>query len=426
MAGSGRETAGREAALVFFYERPNRYGLHALAGSLEAAGLFDPPRLFFVRSEADLLAELPRLRERHAPLAVAFSFFSAQAPRVAAIVARVRRLAGPGTLLIAGGPHATGAPAATLALGFDLVAVGEGEETIRELVAAWLAGEDCGAVRGIVSRDGAGGVRVAGRRAPCAIEAYPSFAAAHHKFGPIEITRGCPFGCPFCQAAALFGRRVRHRSVEAVARHVWTMVRNGIRDIRFVSPNAFAYGSADGLLADPARLEELLVEVRRHLLPGGKVFFGSFPSEVRPEFVTPETVALVRRYAANADLVMGAQSGSPAMLARLGRGHGVEAIRRAVRCAREAGLTPIVDFIFGMPGETEEDRRLTLELVREIAAAGGVIHAHPFTPLPGTPWASERAVPLTAEVRRALSRLAGQGALYRDWGHKERETAPRD
>lgn len=413
--------SGLGAALVFFYERPNRYGLHALAGSLEAAGLFDPPQLYFLRREADLLAALPGILERHAPVAAAFSFSSHQVPKTAALVAQVRRIAGEKTLLIAGGPHATGDPAGALALGFDCVAVGEGEETIRELVRTWMAGADLGAVRGLALRDAAGALRRTGRRAPCEIENFPSFAAGHHKFGPVEITRGCPFGCPFCQTAGLFGRRVRHRSVAAIARHVWTMVRNGIRDIRFISPNAFAYGSSDGLQPEIGRMEELLAAVTKLLLPGGKVFFGSFPSEVRPEFVTPETVALVRRFAANTDLVMGAQSGSPAQLARLGRGHSVAAIRRAVHLAGGAGLTPIVDFIFGMPGETAEDRRLTLDLAREIAGQGAVIHAHPFTPLPGTPWAAEPAQPPAKEVRRALSELAAQGALHGDWARKERE-----
>jgi B12-binding domain/radical SAM domain protein len=413
--------AAREPALVFLYERPNRYGLHALAGSLEAARLVDPPRLYFPRRAADLLEELPALLLRHAPVAVACSLFTAQAGRTAEFLARARAIGGRQLLLLGGGPHPSGDPAGALALGFDAVAVGEGEETIRDLVRRWLAGEALDGVPGVAVPDGSGGARLGGRRAPCDLERFPGFAAAHHKFGPVEITRGCPFGCPFCQTAGLFGRRVRHRSVDAVCRHVHVMVRNGIRDIRFISPNAFAYGSADGLRPEPARIGELLAEVSKLLLPGGRLFFGSFPSEVRPEFVTPETVALVRRHAANTDLVMGAQSGSPAQLAALGRGHGPGEIRAAVGVALAAGLVPIVDFIFGMPGETAEDRALTLGLAREIAARGAVIHAHSFTPLPGTPWAGAPARPLAPEVRRALSELAARGALHGDWARKERE-----
>ena len=75
--------------------------------------------------------------------------------------------------------------------------------------------------------------------------------------------------------------------------------------------------------------------------------------------------------------------------------------------------------MFGLPGEGEEDRRLSLALAAELAEAGAVIHPHPFTPLPGTRWEDEPPRPLGPEVRRALSRLAARGALHGDWRLKE-------
>jgi B12-binding domain/radical SAM domain protein len=409
-------------AIAFFYPRPARYGINAVAGALEAGGDFDPPALHFCRTEADLLARVPALVGEHGHALVAFSLLSPSAAAAAPLVAALRRAAPPRSLFfVAGGPHAGGDPAGTLALGFDVAVTGEGEEAFRDVVRAWGEGAPLERIAGLALPGPGGAVRDTGRRRPVDLDAFPSFAAAHHKLGPIEISRGCPFGCPFCQTSYHLGRRMRHRSAASVARHVALLAANGVRDVRFITPNAFAWGSAAAARPEPARLEELLAAVRAALPRPGRIFFGSFPSEVRPEFVTPETVALVRRFAANTMLVIGAQSGSPAQLEALGRGHTVEDVRRAVGCAVRAGLVPYVDLIFGLPGEEEDDRRLSIALARELAAAGAVIHAHPFLPLPGTPWAGARARPLSPDVRKLLSELAARGALHGDWRRKEKE-----
>jgi B12-binding domain/radical SAM domain protein len=412
------------SAVVFHYPYATRYGINAIAGALEAGGDFDPPALHFIRSDVELLERVPSLLSGAGRLVVAFSLLTPLATRAGGLVAALRAaLPRERTLFVAGGPHAGGDPEGTLALGFDVAVTGEGEEAFCDLVRAWGAGRALDAVAGLALPGGGAAARLTGRRPPVDLDAFPAFAAAHHKLGPIEISRGCPFGCPFCQTAYHLGRRMRHRGVELVARHVRLLVANGVRDVRFITPNAFAYGSPDGRRPEPERIEDLLRAVREALPPPGRIFFGSFPSEVRPEFVTPETIDLVRRYAANRALVLGAQSGSPAQLAALGRGHGVEEVRRAVALATGAGLTPYVDFIFGLPGERPEDRALTLGLARELADAGAVIHAHPFMPLPGTPWAREPARPVTPQVRRALSALAARGALHGDWRRKEAAAA---
>lgn len=122
----------------------------------------------------------------------------------------------------------------------------------------------------------------------------------------------------------------------------------GLRYVRYVSPTSLSYGSPDTSV-NLAAVEQLLAAVRAELPTGGKQYFGTFPSEVRPEHVTPEALALIRRYADNRSLVIGGQTGSPRLLAATHRGHDVAAIERAVALTREAGLRPDVDFLFGCP-----------------------------------------------------------------------------
>ncbi len=149
------------------------------------------------------------------------------------------------------------------------------------------------------------------------------------------------------------------------------------------------------------------------------IYFGSFPSEVRPENVSTEALTLVTRYTANDNIVFGAQTGSPRLLKELRRGHTVEDVYRAMELILQAGLKPIVDFIFGLPGETEEDQRSSLQLIEDLAAMGATIHSHTFMPLPGTPLADAPPGRVTPKVESILGRLSKDGLHIGQWRKQE-------
>jgi len=144
-------------------------------------------------------------------------------------------------------------------------------------------------------------------------------------------------------------------------------------------------------------------------------FLGSFPSEVRPEALTPRAAEIIARYCGNDNLVIGAQSGSERLLQRMARGHTVADVLRAVAITQAAGLRANVDIILGLPGETAEDRRQTLALVETLASRGARIHSHTFMPLPGAAWAHEPAGTIDRETERLLGSLALQGRQYGSW-----------
>jgi B12-binding domain/radical SAM domain protein len=212
----------------------------------------------------------------------------------------------------------------------------------------------------------------------------------------------------------MFGGQFRHRSVASVREHVRGMVERGLKDIRFITPTSLSYGSP-GPDPDLGAVEELLAGVKEELPPRGRVFFGSFPSEVRPEHVTPEAMRLLKRYVANDNLIIGAQSGSDRVLAASGRGHGTSPVRDAVRIAIEHGFRPNVDFIFGMPGEDEGDQAASLRLAADLADLGARIHTHTFMPLPGTPWRDAEPAFIPLSTMRELDRLAQRGDAYGHW-----------
>lgn len=370
----------------FRYSKKNSYSFAVLSPLLPEAGFADRPL------EGIMI----------------YSFTTRQAAKVFMEVIN----AGTDSIFIAGGPHPSGVPDETLEY-FDYVVLGEGEETLPELVKVLKEGGDPRKVWGIAYRDsGTGKIVTTPKRPYVNLDTYPCFDPKKLR-SPIEISRGCPWGCKYCQTPRLFGREIRHRSVDSILKNA-----GHYNDLRFIASNAFAYGS-DGIHPRFDKVEKLLSAL--HALPDKKIFFGTFPSEARPEFVTEESAELVRKYCANDSLSLGAQSGSDRILKEIRRGHTVEDTISAVECSLEHEIVPAVDFIFGLPTETEEDQEKSLDLVCWICSKGGTVRAHYMTPLPGTPYSSAVPVEVNDGVRRELGKLALGGKLTGYW-EKHRKT----
>ncbi|HEY8206967.1 MAG TPA: TIGR04013 family B12-binding domain/radical SAM domain-containing protein [Myxococcaceae bacterium] len=405
----------RPAALVMSYQYPGRYAFNVLAGAVEAGLPADRVRLDFPRDRESMLEAAHRRAREGCAVVAAWSFYSASFPAAAEELRWLKPQLPTGALCVAGGVHATAEPLETLRAGFDLIAVGEGERTVLELLDLCARGEDPRGARGTAHLDAEGRVRSAPRPEPVALDDFPPFAVAHRRFGAIEITRGCIYACRFCQTPFISKARFRHRSIQSIRDGVDAIRRHGIRhDARFISPTSLSYGSPDESVNLPA-VEALLQAAREAIGSGGRVYFGTFPSELRPEHVTPEALALIRRYADNRSVIIGGQSGSDQVLARSHRGHGVEAIRRAARVAVECGFVPDVDFILGLPGEGPEEMRQTVALMYELADSGARVHGHTFLPLPGTPFRDAAPGSVDPETTRELDRLAARGQLYGGW-----------
>ncbi len=331
------------------------------------------------------------------PGLVLYSFMTRELGRVVQELARLRHRFGDTFAAVAGGPQASGDPDQTLSLGFRWVVVGEAGPELSGFVGQWLAGT--------VPPPGIYRFSPVGP-----LDRYPPWAPSGRLFAPVEITRGCPFGCAFCQTPALFGRKPRHRSLAALRQAFSHAVATGHSFTRFVAPNAFAYGARDARHPDVPAIESLLVAARD--CGFRKLYFGTFPSEVRPESVRADLLRVVRGLCDNHTIALGLQSGSNDVLERLRRGHSVEEGIRAVEAIAAAGFTPRVDFIFGLPGETDVHRARTRQVIGLLRDAyGALIHAHRFTPLPGTPWAHERPSRIDAPTLRLIDELKGSGGM---------------
>ncbi|MBN2337585.1 MAG: TIGR04013 family B12-binding domain/radical SAM domain-containing protein [Acidobacteria bacterium] len=404
-----------DTAVVFHYHRLNTYSFNALAGALDAAPGFERLRIDLPRTPAELCALTAERLGRVRRAVVALSMMTCQFEESAHLMTELRARWGNRVILLAGGPHASARPEEVLGAGADAVFAGEAEETFPAALAAILAGAP--------ERPFAGG-RVLRGEAPVDLDAASSISPARGMFGPIEITRGCAFACRYCQTSHLFGTRLRHRSVERIVEQARALRSIDRRVVRLLSPNAFSYGSPDGRRLDLAALGALLAALRGAVGRGAKILFAHFPSEARPEHVTEETLALLREYADNDEIVIGAQSGSPRMLEACGRGHTVEEVLGAVALARRRGYKVIVDFIFGLPGEGEEDRRASLWAMERIVALGARVHPHLFAPLPQTAMAGAPPGTVDDAFARAVAALQDRGGIYETRGGRATRSRP--
>jgi B12-binding domain/radical SAM domain protein len=408
--------------LILHYRRTARCALNVLAGAVTLHPATRALPVTVARSLGELESAVRAAAEGGRKAVVAWSFYTAGFPEAARELAAIRRVGGERVLHVAGGAHASAEPLAVLRAGFELAAIGEGEETLPALLAAIDAGRDPRRVPGLAWLDG-DGLRRSEPAPPVDLDLVPAICERLDRINPIEITRGCAWGCRFCQTPFLFKARWRHRSVAAVRRAVRHFRASGARDVRFITPSAFSYG-ASGREPNLDAVEALLAGVREEAGGAMRVFLGSFPSELRPEHVSARGLALLEAHCDNRTIILGAQSGSDRLLAATGRGHDAEVVERAVALSVEAGFEPWVDYVFGFPGEEEADRVATRAQLERVAARGARVHAHAFMPLPGTPWHDAPPGEVDRETALLLERLASRGRAHGPW-RRQQELARR-
>ena len=407
-------------AFVAYYQKQNIYSFNALIGAIEIDEELKDIHIYYIRGKQNLFRNLIKIKENHQRVILGISFFTTQVWEIDSLLKDLKKHFSNEFLLIAGGPHPTGEPLRTLKMGFDIVVVGEGEETIRELLKIIKIDGNFSQVKGIAYLTESNEYIFTGKRASIDLDLYPPFPIINTQFGAIEITRGCPYVCFYCQTPYILGTQPRHRSVEAICKYIKIMKQENLTDIRFISPNAFSYGSKDGKTINIAKIEELLYKVRKIIGNSGKLFFGSFPSEVRPEHVTRETLALILKYANNDNIIIGAQSGSQKILDLCHRDHSIEDVITAVELCMNADLKANVDFIFGLPNESEEDIKLTIGLMEKLTKKGAKIHTHAFIPLPQTPFAQKKVKPISEKLKKVIIELNSKGLAFGEWKQQEK------
>lgn len=189
-----------------------------------------------------------------------------------------------------------------------------------------------------------------------------------HRPAYIITARGCQYHCVYCDRNVLWGGGVRNRSVDNVLQEVKELVETkNVQNIRFLD---------EDLAADHKRLIALCEGLRR--IKGE--FYWACSACVNS--VNQKILLLMGRSRCQ-QVNFGVESASPEVLRRIGKIYGRQEILNAVRWTREAGLRAEVLITIGNPGETEQDRSMTLSVLKELGPGVGIT-TNRLVILPGT------------------------------------------
>ena len=283
-----------------------------------------------------------------------------------------------GCTVILCGADVTDHYAKYLEQGADYCILGEGEETLAELLDKLSAGEDARDVIGLASRF----TLHASRRPDIKnidalpfpawdlvdIEKYKKLWLERHGYFSMNMvtTRGCPYHCNWC-AKPIWGQRYNSRSPENVAAEMKWLKENFAPDHIWFADDIF------GLKPNwVERFADLLIE-NDAVIP--------FKCLKRADLVTEKTAVALAK--AGCQIVwVGAESGSQKILDAMDKGDKVEDIYRAAELLHTHGIKIGFFLQFGYPGETWDDVQLTFKMVRECMPDDiGISVSYP---LPGT------------------------------------------
>ena len=296
----------------------------------------------------------------------------------ARILSRLVKKRLPRAFVVWGGPHPTIRPAECVAVPeVDFAVKGEGERTIVELAQRLLDGGSCAGIPGVFTRNG-GGVTGIERPLEPELDRLPSpdweaglspldWPARGHGRQQIMASRGCPFRCEYCAAAAMWGRKVRFHSTARILKEIETLVRlTGSRRIAFLD---------DSFTLNPKRTEELC-----HALMASGLGI-RWTCITRCDLVDEPLLRLLKR-AGCQGLVFGVESASPAILESVDKGQKIEDVDCAMAACRKVGLTYHAYYMIGFPDETESDLTMTVEHMKRCGA--GYVSLNVFSPYPGS------------------------------------------
>lgn len=329
-------------------------------------------------------------------------FYSFMTPHLKWVYEEVQRIKQlfPEVTLVAGGPHASGDPVSTLKMGFQVVFVGEVENSFK----IW-----CERVQQDLLQNSH--LIYYAQPVDSIDDSFP-MNPYFHFYPPLEITRGCYWRCKFCQTAT---KNAIHRSFESIKFYIKELKRQGyLNRVSFICPSASEYGADSVKQLRMDKIEQVLAYVKSE--GATYIEYGIFPSETRPNQITPEFLDLVKKYCNNKKITVGAQTGSDHALRRMRRGHLLKHIYSAAEMVHQKGFKPLLDFIIGFPDETIDERMEVFDVMKDLSRKYNArIQMHYFLPLSGTPLAQNVPTLLDEHSKQLLDYYHRSGISSSWW-----------
>ena len=339
-----------------------------------------------------------RISRKKYELAGISNMFYAQLPdaiRTAKIIKKIH----PDTLVLIGGPHSSVAGEEILrdVPEIDLAVAGEGEETFTEIL-EWRAGRrGLESIKGICYRDG-GAIRTNERRPliedldKLPMPAYHlvdidkyfksiekkkgKWVFKEHRVFPVLTTRGCPYGCIFCTIHLHMGRRARFHSVDYVMDNIRHIIDNfGVEHLYFID---------DNVSMDRERFIGILKGIIRLNEQGHDIVWQT-PNGTRVDTLDEEILKLAKASGVKS-IILAVESGDQEILDRvIHKKLSLKKVLEVAELCKKLKVKAKAGFIMGLPGETMESFKKTVEFARMLRDKYGIKSAiSTATPYKGT------------------------------------------
>ncbi len=298
------------------------------------------------------------------------------------LIAALRAAGFPGRVIL-GGPLPSALPEYCLnATEADAVAVGEGEQTLTEVLEN-IAGESeepFQGVSGCVWRKRDGGIVHEPPRPLIenldslplpAWDLLPPFSfyksrARRRPIGAIICSRGCPYQCTYCNKS-VFGSRYRRYSIGRAIREVGLLVENfGIRQLDILD---------DNLTLDLEWAKEFFRGLARFGLAV------NLQNGIRADHCDEELASLMKS-AGVFKISIGVESGCPETQLRIKKNLALDRVLQTTRWARERGIVVYGNFILGLPDDSAESMRQTIDFAIRMDPDAATFNF--LVPLPGS------------------------------------------
>lgn len=307
----------------------------------------------------------------------------------------LRMQLGKDCLFVVGGPLPSWSPEGFLGV-FDAVAIGEGEQTMPELVECVAAKKPLSHVKGLVYRNGNQVVHTEQRsfiadldkipfptRHQFDNDAYKQYYKRRFNYTTTSMitSRGCPFSCDFC-SRPIFGADMRTRSVGSIVDEVESIAGLGYDRVWFAD---------DCFTLNNKHLVAVCDELTKRRLDVG------WECLSRVDTMNAE-VAEAMKCSGCIRVFFGIESGNDAVLGIMNKQITTAMAKRAVSVAKAAGLGVGAFFIVGYPGESDHTVLDTIRFASKLPL-DYLSFTLPY-PIPGTP---------------LFERVKGDGVSIEDW-----------
>ncbi len=229
----------------------------------------------------------------------------------------------------------------------DSVAVGECEQTLRELAGALATGAPVDDVAGLALRRPSGQVKHTVRQPEKTPDRFPFPVRVH---GPEQATgilasRGCYNHCSFCPVPPFYNRGAlwRGRSLRNILGEVEILKEEGYKEFYFLDPN----------FVGPGRKGRQRTLALAELLAPLDIEFGM---ETRPNDLDPPLLEALRAAGLNS-LLLGVESASAGLLEAMGKSVSTATAEKAIACCRKVGIEPEIGFLMFLPDSRVKDIR---------------------------------------------------------------------